>query len=109
MNAAAIARALNGRPVGPGCWLVACPAHDDRNPSLVVSEATNLKDKVFVHCFAGCDSREVEARLQLLGLLDTARASPWQGKRPRFYTNGRSHRITHGAAKQAEVSDASAS
>ena len=70
--AAAIAKALNGRPVGRGRWLVCCPIHNDRNPSLIVSDAHNLKDGLSVHCFAGCDWRDVKAKLASFELLDDA-------------------------------------
>lgn len=43
-------------------FLASCPAHDDRHPSLVVTEAG---DRILVHCRAGCNTREV---LSALGL-----------------------------------------
>jgi hypothetical protein len=39
-----------------------CPAHDDRRPSLSVSDGG---DKVLVNCFAGCDTKAVLDRLDL--------------------------------------------
>ena len=47
-------------PDGLSDWL--CPTHDDRNPSLSVS---NGDGKVLVHCQAGCD---LDAVLSALGL-----------------------------------------
>lgn len=76
MDAAAIAKALEGRPLGRGRWLVRCPAHNDRNPSLIISDAPNLKDGVSVHCFAGCDWRVVKAKLADLQLLNGNQTSP---------------------------------
>ena len=37
MTAETIATALGGRKTGSG-WMVCCPAHDDRRPSLSVSD-----------------------------------------------------------------------
>src|SRR5680860_40758 len=67
-KAAAIAKALGGRSLGRGRWLVCCPVHNDRNPSLIISDAPNLEDNISVHCFAGCDWREVKRKLAPLGL-----------------------------------------
>ena len=44
-------------------WKARCPAHDDRKPSLSVTEANN--GNVLLKCFAGCDTRDV---LQAIGL-----------------------------------------
>ena len=44
-------------------WIARCPAHDDRNPSLSVSEGTG--GRVLVHCFAGC---KYDSVLMALGL-----------------------------------------
>lgn len=46
-----------------GGWMCLCPGHDDRSPSLSVSEADN--GGILVHCFAGC---ETEAVLAVIGL-----------------------------------------
>lgn len=42
-----------------------CPAHDDADPSLSV---TDKPDRVLVHCFAGCDQLSVINALQARGL-----------------------------------------
>lgn len=73
-RAANIAIRLRGRPTGRGRWLACCPAHDDHNPSLLILEAPNLAGGVSVHCFAGCEWREVKAKLSSLELLDDAPA-----------------------------------
>lgn len=49
------------RPNGYG-WQAQCPAHEDRSPSLSITPGD---DKVLVHCFAGCDTRDVLAALRL--------------------------------------------
>ena len=37
-------------------YLTNCVAHDDNNPSLCI---TQKKDRVYFHCFAGCDKKSV--------------------------------------------------
>ena len=70
MNAADIAKGLHGRRNGKG-WMVRCPAHKDRNPSLHISEQDG---KVLVKCFAGCDQVDVIEALKGRGLWpETAR------------------------------------
>lgn len=44
-------------------WLARCPAHEDRKPSLTVTEGAD--SRVIVHCFAGCS---VESIVGALGL-----------------------------------------
>ncbi len=46
-----------------------CPAHDDRNPSLSVSDKNG---KILVHCWAGCTQEEVIGALLDLGLWHSA-------------------------------------
>ena len=41
-------------------WVSRCPAHEDRNPSLSVTEGA---DNVLLHCFAGCDIDAITAAL----------------------------------------------
>jgi putative DNA primase/helicase len=65
MTAETIAKALGGRKAG-GAWMVRCPAHDDREPSLSVTDARG--GKVLVRCHAGCDQHDVIAALRSRGL-----------------------------------------
>jgi len=44
------------RSTGKGRWLVCCPAHDDKTPSLAIRETD---DRLLIHCFAGCSPHEV--------------------------------------------------
>jgi putative DNA primase/helicase len=46
-------------------WMALCPAHDDRNPSLAISEKDG---KILIHCHAGCDQRAVITELRARGL-----------------------------------------
>lgn len=64
MTAADIASALGGRRCGRG-WLARCPAHDDRNPSLSIAEASG---KLLVRCHAGCSQGDVLEALRARGL-----------------------------------------
>jgi putative DNA primase/helicase len=68
MTAETIAKALGGRKAGGG-WMVRCPVHDDREPSLSIRDGCD--GKVLVHCHAGCDQQKVIAALKARGI--------WQG------------------------------
>ena len=67
MNAETIAKALGGRRAGRG-FAARCPAHNDRNPSLSISDGDG--GRVLVHCHAGCGQRQVIAALKARGLWD---------------------------------------
>jgi putative DNA primase/helicase len=64
MTAEHIAQQLHGRKSGAS-WTARCPAHDDSNPSLSLTEADG---KVLVHCHAGCDQDRVIDALKAKGL-----------------------------------------
>ena len=51
-----------GATSGNGQWLVCCPAHEDSTPSLSVKQG---RDKILLHCKAGCTWREI---LDAMGL-----------------------------------------
>jgi putative DNA primase/helicase len=59
MTAEAIAKALGGRKTG-ATWMARCPAHEDRTPSLSITDGDN--SKVLVRCYAGCDQLDVIRR-----------------------------------------------
>jgi putative DNA primase/helicase len=48
--------------VGGNQYIAQCPAHEDTNPSLSIKIK---KDKVLIHCHAGCDISEVLAAVNL--------------------------------------------
>ena len=72
LTAAEIAAALpKGRRSGHG-FVACCPAHDDRNPSLSVSDHGG---RVLVKCFAGCAQEAVIEALRGRGLWPSANGS----------------------------------
>ncbi len=70
MSAERIAKPLGGHPSGAG-WLAKCPAHDDQTPSLSIKDGN--QGRVLLFCFAGCDTKQVIARLKALGLWEETR------------------------------------
>ncbi len=64
MSAGNIAHALGGRQNGDG-YICRCPAHDDRTPSLSV---TDRDGRTLLKCFAGCDQEAVIDALSERGL-----------------------------------------
>lgn len=77
-----ICLALGGRRSGRG-WIVRCPAHHDRSPSLAMHERGG---RLLVHCWSGCSQSEVIASLRALGLWPDGRldSRPLERK-PRRY------------------------
>jgi hypothetical protein len=65
---------------GNGKAMAQCPAHDDANPSLRVTEGAL---NVLVHCHAGCDTKDVLAEL------DMTQADLFDGNVSYSYRNGR--------------------
>lgn len=51
------------RQTSPGRWLARCPAHEDRSPSLRITELAD--GRVLMHDFAGCQTADVLAALGL--------------------------------------------
>ena len=73
MSAEQLAQALDAKPAGRNKWKARCVAHEDRNPSLWISEAAN--GKTLVKCWAGCSQSEVIEALRGQGLWGAARKS----------------------------------
>lgn len=46
-----------------GRWMARCPAHEDRTPSLSITETVD--GKVLMKCWAGCSTESVLAALGL--------------------------------------------
>jgi putative DNA primase/helicase len=65
MTAAEIAHHLHGRKSGSG-FVAKCPAHDDHEPSLSLSDGHD--GRLLVHCHAGCEQRDVVEALKVQGL-----------------------------------------
>lgn len=61
-----IARALGGARRSGNGWLCLCPAHDDHNPSLSVTDGDD--GKVLVYCHGGCSQEAVIGELRHQGL-----------------------------------------
>ncbi|MHC8355666.1 virulence-associated protein E [Pseudomonas sp. LB3P81] len=45
------------RQVKPGKWTARCPAHDDKTPSLHITEVED--GKLLVKCWAGCSTTQI--------------------------------------------------
>ena len=74
MNARALTKALRGQWHG-SYGTARCPAHDDRHPSLSITERDG---KLLAHCHAGCDQGAVWDALKgqgLVGHIDQDRSS----------------------------------
>ena len=66
MDARVITEALGGKWQGR-YGLCRCPAHADGNPSLKISDSDTRG--IDVHCFAGCDWKDIKNELRRQGLL----------------------------------------
>lgn len=55
-------RLPSARPSGKNRWMAKCPAHEDRSPSLLISDNG---EKLGIHCFAGCGGADVLAAIGL--------------------------------------------
>ncbi|OFZ20064.1 MAG: hypothetical protein A2X94_09120 [Bdellovibrionales bacterium GWB1_55_8] len=64
MTAEELASALGGKRSGNG-YAAKCPAHDDRDPSLTITQDAG---RVLVHCHAKCSQDAVIAALKQMGL-----------------------------------------
>lgn len=62
LDAPQLAQRLGARRSGRG-WIARCPAHEDRSPSLSISEGHD--GRVLLHCFAGCSTESVLAAIGL--------------------------------------------
>lgn len=74
-----IAKACHGHAAGPNHWMACCPAHDDRNPSLSITERDG---KLLVNCKAGCPQSAVIGALKSLSLWPEAAPRQARQKQP---------------------------
>ncbi|MGC8733298.1 MAG: hypothetical protein ACP5RC_13730 [Halothiobacillaceae bacterium] len=65
MTAAEVAKALGGEHRSGDGWSARCPAHEDRKPSLSITERDG---RLLVHCHAGCPQDTVVDALKARGL-----------------------------------------
>lgn len=63
MDLPALVARLEGARRQSDAYLARCPAHDDRHPSLSVSEGKD--GRILLHCWAGCTTGDVLAALGL--------------------------------------------
>lgn len=56
-----LSRLSKVRKTSPKSWTACCPAHEDRSPSLAISESDD--GTVLLHCFGGCSVHEIVAAL----------------------------------------------
>lgn len=79
MNAQQIAKGLGKFNSTAGGFVAPCPAHDDKTPSLSISDGKD--GKVLVHCHAGCDQQLVIDTLKGRNLWPEAEAKTDAPKR----------------------------
>lgn len=72
MDARAVTEALGGRWHG-SYGMAPCPAHEDRSPSLSLTDGAG--GRLLAYCHAGCEWRDVAAALRAHGLLGDAKPS----------------------------------
>jgi len=104
LSAADLANALGGYKVGVG-WMMRCPAHDDRTPSLSICDADD--GKVLVHCHAGCKQVKVIDALRSRGLWATNERRDCRQPRQSPY-NQRDRKDVKPSAEALAIWDASA-
>lgn len=51
------------KPAGANKWKACCPAHDDKNPSLAISETSD--GVVLLKCWAGCTTQNIVSAIGL--------------------------------------------
>ena len=64
-----------------GSWTACCPAHDDKGPSLAVTERED--GRILMHCFAGCNISDVLGALGMdMNDLFPPKSKTFEGIRP---------------------------
>ena len=60
MNTDTLLSRLNKvKKTGNGNWLSCCPAHQDKSPSMTISEKPD--GRILIHCFVGCTPLDILA------------------------------------------------
>lgn len=80
MTAAEIARALGGAKRNGRGWVARCCCHEDKSPSLSLGDGAS---RLLVHCFAGCDVRDILAELRRRGWIEDVRRNSRRVRRAR--------------------------
>lgn len=57
-----LSRSEKVKPLSSGSFNIICPCHDDKEPSLTITLA---KDKILLHCKAGCNTNDIIHKLGL--------------------------------------------
>lgn len=79
------------RKIGPDRWSACCPAHQDKTPSLLVSERKD--GSIGIHCFSGCSTQSIVESIGLT-LVDLFPDSPHEPG----YKPPRREQLTHADA-----------
>jgi putative DNA primase/helicase len=61
-----IALSLKAQRTGKS-WIAKCPCHDDRSPSLSISDGED--GRLLMRCFAGCEFLDIVSELKLRGII----------------------------------------
>lgn len=83
MNAEQIAHALGGKRAG-NQFKCRCPAHDDKDPSMLVFDG---REAVQVRCMSGCSTLDIIAALKARGLWEKTRVAGDFGQTPAVEQN----------------------
>lgn len=65
-----LAEGLEAKRTGKGKWMAKCPVHDDRSESLSISSKRDGSS--LIHCFAGCEFRDLVRELEARGLWESS-------------------------------------
>ena len=58
-----VSKLHKAKQTGRDRYIACCPAHDDNNPSLIISKTDD--GKILVHCFSGCSVYEIVSAVGL--------------------------------------------
>lgn len=86
-SAEAVALSLEHHSKSGAGWSACCPAHEDHNPSLSVSDGDD--GKILLHCFAGCSYEAVATALKARGVELNGQANDQSQPPPAHATLGR--------------------